>query len=99
MAAPAAPSALAQTGVRGAPRLEKKAPPGVDAADPLLETGRLDVTRAGKRPMVDVVNSGRILISHAKSFRTGDFPQVRETRGEAVIEVPSDRASALLVRE
>jgi len=58
-----------------------------------------NVVTAEKRPMVDVVNSDQILISHAKSFKTGDFPQVRETRGEKVIEIPSDRAAALLIRE
>jgi hypothetical protein len=59
-----------------------------------------NVTTSEKRPMVDIVNSDRILVSHAKSFRTGDFPQVRESRGDAVIiEIPSDRASALLVRD
>jgi hypothetical protein len=71
----------------------------VNARDVRVYCVNGNVTTAGKRPMVDVVNSDRILISHAKSFRTGDFPQVRETRGEAVIEVPSGRASALLVRE
>jgi hypothetical protein len=58
-----------------------------------------NVVTAEKRPMVDVINSEQILISHAKSFKTGDFSQVREVRGKAVIEVPSDRASALLVRD
>lgn len=58
-----------------------------------------NVVTAEKRPMVDVVDSDRILITHAKSFKTGDFPQVREVRGKTVFEVPSDRASALLVRE
>lgn len=58
-----------------------------------------NVVTAEKRPMLDVVNCDRILIFHAKSFKTGDFSQVREVQGETVVEIPSDRASALLIRE
>jgi hypothetical protein len=58
-----------------------------------------NVETAEGRPMVDVVNSSRILISHAKSFRTGNFPHLREVRGEKVVEVPSGRAVALFIRE
>jgi len=58
-----------------------------------------NVLMDGTRPMIEVVNSEQVLISHAKSFRTGDFAQVREVRGESVVEVPSDRASALLARD
>jgi hypothetical protein len=58
-----------------------------------------NVTTAEKRPMVDVVDSEGVVVTHAKSFRTGDFAQVREVHGKTVVEVPSDRAAALLVRE
>lgn len=59
-----------------------------------------NVETSEKRAMVELVDSGDVVITHAKSFRTADFPQVRETRGgKVVVEVPSDRASALLIRE
>lgn len=58
-----------------------------------------NVVTSEKRPMVDVVDSDDILISQAKSFKTGDFSQVREVRGKSAVEIPSDRAAALLVRE
>ncbi|MBN8730954.1 MAG: hypothetical protein J0L64_10455 [Acidobacteria bacterium] len=58
-----------------------------------------NVVTAEKRPMIDITNSDKILVFHAKSFKTGDFAQVRETRAGKSIEIPSDRAAALLIRQ
>lgn len=71
----------------------------VDSSDVRLYCVNGNVTTAEKRPMVDLVNSRQVLVSHAKSFKTGDFPQIRETFQGEVITVSSDRASALLIRE
>jgi hypothetical protein len=71
----------------------------VDSNDVRLYCVNGNVVTAEKRPMVDLVNSRQVLVSHAKSFKTGDFPQLRETFQGEVITVPSDRASALLIRE
>ena len=49
--------------------------------------------------MVDIVDSSDVLISQAKSFRVGDFPQVRETHQGATAEISSQRIAALLIRE
>ncbi|MBK7927964.1 MAG: hypothetical protein IPJ98_10870 [Bryobacterales bacterium] len=58
-----------------------------------------NVVTAEKRPMIDITNSDQILVFHAKSFKTGDFAQIRETRAGKSVEIPSDRAAALLIRD
>lgn len=57
------------------------------------------VTTAEKRPMMDVVNSRNVLITQARTFQAGDYPQVRETFGDVVNEIPSDRVAALFIRD
>jgi hypothetical protein len=58
-----------------------------------------NVVTAEKRPMVDIVDSSQTMVFHAKSFRTGDFAQVRERWAGKTVEVGSDRTAALVVRE
>jgi len=51
------------------------------------------------RPMIDVVNSTDVLISQAKSFTTtGAFPNIRETIGTTVFEIPTTYMAALYSR-
>jgi hypothetical protein len=51
------------------------------------------------RPMVDVVNSTDVLVSQAKSFTTtGTFPNIRETIGTTVFEIPTTYMAALFIR-
>ncbi len=58
-----------------------------------------NVVTSEKRPMVDIVDSRRVVVFHAKSFRTGEFGQVRETWAGKTTEIASDRAAALLIRD
>lgn len=51
------------------------------------------------RPMIEVIDSKDVLISQAKSFKTGSFSQVRETYEGESAEIPSGRVAALVVRE
>ncbi len=71
----------------------------VDSEDVRIYCVNGNVVTAEKRPMLDVVNSTAVLVFHAKSFKTGEFAQIREIQGERTVEIPSDRAAALLVRE
>jgi hypothetical protein len=58
-----------------------------------------NIVDTGDRPMVDVVNSTDILISQVKSFTTtGAFPNIRETIGTTVFEIPTTYMAALYVR-
>ncbi|MEI8273001.1 MAG: glycosyl hydrolase family 28-related protein [Paludibacter sp.] len=58
-----------------------------------------NVINTGARPMVDVVNSTDVLVSQAKSFNdVGTFPNIRETLGSMVFEIPTTYMSALYVR-
>lgn len=57
-----------------------------------------NVVTSDKRPMVDVVNSSDVVVFHAKSFKVGEFSQIRETYDGKSVEVPSQRALAILVR-
>jgi hypothetical protein len=51
------------------------------------------------RPMLEIVNSQDLVVAQLKAFRSGDFPHVTETCGEATIEVPSTKMCALFVRD
>jgi hypothetical protein len=57
-----------------------------------------NVTTLEQRPMVDVVNSTNVLVSQAYSFKTGDFPNLRETIGTFTAQIPSGTAVALYLR-
>jgi hypothetical protein len=57
-----------------------------------------NVTTISQRPMVDVVNSTDVMVSQAKSFKTGDFPNLRETIGSVSVEIPSATMAALYLR-
>jgi len=58
-----------------------------------------NVRQLGERPMLEVVDSERILVSQLKAFFPGDFPHLVETRGQATSAVPSAKTCALFVRE
>jgi hypothetical protein len=58
-----------------------------------------NVQTSKQRPFIDVVNSHNVLITHVKSFKTGDFPQVRETFNDVKMEVPSSKVAALFIRD
>ena len=52
-----------------------------------------------KRPVIEVRDSENILISQIKSFRTGNFPQIREINKGTTFEIGSDKTVGLFVRE
>jgi hypothetical protein len=52
-----------------------------------------------KRPFIDIVNSHNVVVTHVKSFKTADFPQIRETYDGRIMEIPSDRVAALFIRD
>jgi len=58
-----------------------------------------NVRKLGDRPMLEVVDSDRILVSHLKAFQPGSFPHVTETTGSERNVIPSSKTCTLLVRE
>jgi len=58
-----------------------------------------NVVTAEKRPMVDVTNSSDVMVFHAKSFKVGEFAQIRETHAGKTVEVPSQQTLAILIRK
>ncbi len=58
-----------------------------------------NVRQLGDRPMLDVVNSDRILVSQLKAFRPSSFPHVTETTGSERNVIPSSETCALFVRD
>jgi hypothetical protein len=58
-----------------------------------------NVLTSKQRPFIDVVNSHNVMVAQVKSFQTDDFPQIRETMGDKVMEIPSDRVAALFIRD
>jgi hypothetical protein len=58
-----------------------------------------NVVTSKKRPFIDVVNSRNVMVTQVKSFKTGDFPQIRETFCNSSKEIPSDRVAALFLRD
>jgi hypothetical protein len=58
-----------------------------------------NVRQLGDRPMLEVANSDRIMVSQLKAFSPGDFPHLVETRGQEIFVVPSSKTCALFVRE
>lgn len=58
-----------------------------------------NVLTSKQRPFIDVVNSRNVLVSQIKSFKTDDFPQVRETIGDQVMEISSEKTVALFIRD
>jgi hypothetical protein len=71
----------------------------IDSEDIRVYCVNGNVVTSYQRPMVDVVNCRNILISQAASFNTGNFPQIRETFGNEVAEVPSTKVAALFLRD
>jgi hypothetical protein len=71
----------------------------IDSEDIRIYCVNGNVVTSNQRPMVDVINCKNILISQAASFNTGDFPQIRETIGNSVAEIPSNRIAALFLRD
>jgi hypothetical protein len=57
-----------------------------------------NVRQLGDRPMLEVVDSDRIMVSQLKAFFPGDFPHLVETRGQETAVVPSSKTCALFVR-
>ncbi|MCU0871528.1 MAG: glycoside hydrolase family 55 protein [Pirellulaceae bacterium] len=58
-----------------------------------------NVRQLGDRPMLEVVNSNRIVVSQLKAFSPADFPHLSETRRRENFTVPSSTTCALFVRE
>jgi polygalacturonase len=58
-----------------------------------------NIETAEQRPVMQITNCENVLISQIKSFQTGDFPQVNETRGDQNYAIPSNKAVALFIRE
>ena len=52
------------------------------------------VRQLGDRPMLEVANSNRIVVSQLKAFSPGDFPHLIETRGQEAFAVPSSKTCA-----
>jgi hypothetical protein len=57
-----------------------------------------NVRQLGDRPMLEVVNSDRIMVSQLKAFSPGDFPHLVEIRGQETAVVPSSKTCALFAR-
>jgi len=51
------------------------------------------------RPFIDVKDSRKVMISQVKSFKTGDFSQIRETFEKKVVEISSKKTMALFIRD
>jgi hypothetical protein len=51
-----------------------------------------------QRPVIEIVNSNNVMVSQVKSFKTGDFPQLREIKGDETYEVSSDKIVGLFIR-
>jgi hypothetical protein len=58
-----------------------------------------NVVTLENRPMVDVVDSKDVLVSQVKSFKTGTFPNIRETIDGKSTEIPSSQLAALYIRD
>ncbi len=71
----------------------------VDSEDVKIYCVCGNVETLEQRPFIDVLNSRKIIISQLKSFKTGDFPQIRETFNGQKIEIASDRTAALFIRD
>jgi len=70
-----------------------------DSSDVRIYCACGNVLTSAKRPFIDVVNSRNVLITQVKSFKTADFPQVRETYEGNSMEIPSSRTAALFIRD
>jgi hypothetical protein len=70
-----------------------------DSSDVRVYCACGNVQTSKQRPFIDVVNSSNILITQVKSFKTGDFPQIRETFNDVKIEIPSTKVAALFIRD
>jgi hypothetical protein len=71
----------------------------IDSEDVKLYCACGNVLTSKQRPFIDVVNSRDVLISQVKSFKTDDFPQVRETFGTTTTEIASNKIAALYLRD
>jgi hypothetical protein len=71
----------------------------VDSENVRIYCSSGNVATLENRPMVDVVNSMDVLVSQVKSFKTGSFPNLRETMGTFTAEIGSDRLAALYIRD
>lgn len=74
-------------------------PTGLDSRDIRVYCMCGNVRQLGDRPMREVVNSERILVSQLKAFFPGDFSHLVETRRQETSAVPSAKTVALFVRE
>ncbi len=57
------------------------------------------VITEGDRPFIDVVDSKNVKVSHVRSFRTGEFAQIRERFHGQTTTIPSQQTAALFVRD
>jgi hypothetical protein len=57
------------------------------------------VRKLGDRPMLQVVNSDRVVVSQLKAFQPSEFPHIRENFAGATLEIPSSKICALFVRD
>jgi hypothetical protein len=58
-----------------------------------------NVLTSQQRPFIDVVNSRNVMVSQIKSFKTDNFPQIRETFGAQIMEISSKKTAALFIRD
>jgi hypothetical protein len=70
-----------------------------DSEDVKIYCASGNVLTRNQRPFIDVVNSRNVMISQVKSFKTDDFPQIRETLGSETAEIPSQFFAALYLRD
>jgi hypothetical protein len=58
-----------------------------------------NVTKLVDRPMLDIVNSSKVLVCQVKAFRPGSFPHLTETWKGQKSQIPSVKTCALFVRD
>jgi len=51
------------------------------------------------KPMLEIVNSERVMVCQLKAFFPGKFPHIRETHKDKIYEIPSSKTCSLFVRE
>jgi hypothetical protein len=58
-----------------------------------------NVKKLVDRPMLDIVNSERVMICQLKAFTSGNFPHIRETWNGKMLEIPSLKTCAIFKRD
>ncbi len=71
----------------------------INSEDVKLYCASGNVQTTDNRPFIDVKDSRKVVISQVKSFNSGDFPQIRETTENKVVEISSKKTMALFIRD